>query len=358
MRFKLLGRKGRNFLIYFFFSLRAYLHMILSNLSLPRLSGCLHVIFPALICGCSEEIPPQELLSTMLTKASLNSSAIPRESTLDIFTFEDDRQSHLDAYQRFENIGTGAIGISSTSGEKIFFFCVNGQKSKYDWGMISSYYSLKDIYCDLEKETHAKRTMTGEIRAKAGNPGKYAVVYPLSNEVVIEVLGCDFSGTPYSNSVITDLKVYLINVSASCPLLYSDIYRPNRIINTGCLNPADIKLFRDHDIITRDITKRLGKETIYPDINLLCYPNPSTEETLGSPHTRLVIEGNIDSQTYYWPVTINKGDGIGRGNRYVYDILIRRKGVTDPDTPIDDASMDIKLKIKPWTEKEEYSVDF
>jgi hypothetical protein len=95
-----------------------------------------------------------------------------------------------------------------------------------------------------------------------------------------------------------------------------------------------------------------------PGISLLCYPNPAIEESPGSPHTRLVIEGVIDSQVYYWPVTINKGKGIGRGEHYIFDILIRRKGVADPDTPIDDAGVNIRLRIKPWTEKEGYSVGF
>ena len=294
----------------------------------------------------------------MLTKTSINSSAVAKESTLDIFTFEDDRLRHLDTYQRIEDLKAGTIGISSTSGNKIFFFCLNGQRNRYDWGIVSSYYSLTDIFCDLEKETHSRRTMTAEAYATAGTRLQHVAMSPLSSEVSIEVLACDFSGTPYSGSAITDVKAYLINVCASCPLLYTDGHKPNRIINTGSLNLSDIKSFSDPRIITSEVTERLSMETIYPDISLLCYPNPAIEESPGSPHTRLVIEGKVDSQTYYWPVTIDKGTGVGRGNRYAYDILIRRKGVSDPDIPIDDASMDIKVKIKPWTEKEEYSVGF
>ena len=351
-------RIGRNIFLHFFFSIRIILKMILSNPSLPRLSGCLLVIVPALLYGCSEEIPQHELLSTMLTKASINSSATAKESTLDIFTFEDDRLRHLDAYQRIEYVNSGVIGISSTGGDKIFFFCLNGQRDRYEWGMISSYYSLLDIFCDLEKETCTRRTMTGEIHATAGGRIQYAAVSPLSSEVVIKALACDFSGTPYSGSAITDVKVYLINICASCPLLYTNEYKPTRIINTGSLNMSDIRSFSDPRTIISEVTGRLSTETIYPAISLLCYPNPAIEESPGSPHTRLVIEGKIDSHTYYWPITINKGTGVERGKRYTYDILIRRKGVSDPDTPIDDASMDIKLKIKPWTEKEEYSVGF
>lgn len=358
MCFKVLGEIGRNVLIHFFFSTHASIKVILSNRSLPRLSGCLHVIVPALICGCSEEILQQELLSTPLTKTSLTPSVSMRESTLDIFTFDNDRYRRLDAYQRMESIRYGTIGVSSTSGEKIFFLCLNGQKSRYDWSMISSYQSLQDIYCDLEKETHLRQTMTGEIRATAGKPAKSVSISPVSSQVSIETLEYDFSGTPYSGSSITDMKVYLTNVSASCPLVYTDGYRPNRIINTSGLNPDDIKAFTDPGIIVQEVADTPGMQATDPGISLLCYPNPAIEESPGSPHTRLVIEGVIDSQVYYWPVTINKGKGIGRGEHYIFDILIRRKGVADPDTPIDDAGVNIRLRIKPWTEKEGYSVGF
>ena len=249
MYFKIFERIGRKFLIYFFFSTHAFLKMILSNLSLPRLSGCLHVIVPALICGCSEEPPQQELLSTILTKASLSPSVSLRGSTLDIFTFENDRYKRLDAYQRVESIRSGIVGISSTSGDKIFFLCLNGQKTKYEWSMISSYSSLQEIYCDLENETHIRHTMTGELRETAGKQAKSVNISPISSEVVIETLEYDFSGTPYSGSSITDMKVYLTNVCATCPLLYTEQYRPNRIINTGCLNPDDVRSFIEPEII-------------------------------------------------------------------------------------------------------------
>ena len=98
--------------------------------------------------------------------------------------------------------------------------------------------------------------------------------------------------------------------------------------------------------------------TIYPDINFLCYQNSPVEEGPGSPYTRLVIEGKIDSETYYWPITINPDNGMERGARYSYDILIRRKGVTDPDIPIDLSNAEIKLTIKPWIEKDDYTVGF
>ena len=356
MFFKEILRIGRRFLILFCSSTLVFPKMILSNLSMPRLSGCLHIILPALLYGCSGEIRPMPSIKHCTTTLKFKVSR--SESTLDIFTFEDDRLRHLDAYQRLDHMNSETIPVSSTGGNKIFFLCINSQKNRYDWGMISSYSTLQNVFCDLEYESLEKRTMTSEIHTIAGKSICIAETLPLTSEIVVEKIGCDFSGTPYSQSVIQDLKIYLTNVCASCPIIYNEEYKPNRIINTGGFNQTDISTFRSPDIIFRSLTEQLGMSSICPGISLLCYPTPAQEESPGSPHTRLVLEGKIDSQIYYWPITIAPGSGIGRGNRYVYDILIRRKGVTDPDTPIDIKSIDIQLKTKPWIEKEDYSVSF
>ena len=68
-----------------------------------------------------------------------------------------------------------------------------------------------------------------------------------------------------------------------------------------------------------------------------------------------MIEGKIGSDIYYWPIGLGTLD---RGKRYSYNILIRRKGVSDPDTVIDPADLEFNFRIKPWTEKEEYQVLF
>ena len=354
MFFKEIIRIGRRIIYLFCSSTLIFPKMILSNLLMPRLSGCLHIILPALLYGCSGEIQSNTSSTFTIIKHNIKKS----ESTLDIFTFENDRLQRLDAYQRLDHVNSNTIPVSSTGGDKIFFLCINGQRNRYDWGMISSYSSLQNIFCNLEYESLEKRTMTAGIRATAGGEISIADATPLTSEVIIERIGCDFSGTAYSKSVIQNLRVYLTNVCASCPILYNEEYKPNRIINTAALNSDDIRTFLNPEIISQEITEQLGMTTIQPDISLLCYPNPAQEESPGSPHTRLVLEGVIDSQTYYWPITIAPDRGVGRGNRYVYDILIRRKGVTDPDTPIDGKSIDIQLRTKPWTEKEEYSVDF
>ena len=71
----------------------------------------------------------------------------------------------------------------------------------------------------------------------------------------------------------------------------------------------------------------------------------------------------MDGLTYYWPITVNPNEqedqgGVHRGCSYIYDIVIRRKGVTDPSTPIDMTNSNFNLEILPWKEKKDYGILF
>ena len=83
----------------------------------------------------------------------------------------------------------------------------------------------------------------------------------------------------------------------------------------------------------------------------------------GTPFTRLVIEGKIRGETFWWPIEINREDGtqvpgIHRNCRYVFDIVITRKGNKDPDTAIGKETADIRMETRPWNEKEEQVIPF
>jgi hypothetical protein len=317
---------------------------ILSNLLFTLNPRRLLSLVPAILCGCSGESVVETPVSfNNLSFSKVMTGWVSEDSTLDIFAFENDRLRRLDSYQRIEAFSAGNASVTSTGGDKIFFLCMNGKRGRYSWTDISSYSALKHVFVELEDEDPTKVTCTGEVSGKAGEPISDIILKPLASEIVLRSVRCDFSGTPYPNEVIKDVKVYLTNVSASCPVLLKDDFKPTRFIDYGVGNAID---------------KPITGETSYPDIRLLCYPNRTTEDSLGSPQTRLIIEGVIGSAIYYWPITINPEVGIERGCRYIYDILIRRKGCSDSDTPFDPISIDINMTVKPWKVKEEYTVGF
>ena len=135
-----------------------------------------------------------------------------------------------------------------------------------------------------------------------------------------------------------------------------------RIINHRSLIPEDTMRFKNKRQII-DNLQTINSSVTYPGIRLLCYPNISTQESIGTPFTRLVIEGKIQGETWYWPININRDsgsghEGISRNRRYVYDITIRSRGTKDPDTPIVPEMAVTTFTTEKWEEKEPYHVSF
>ena len=120
---------------------------------------------------------------------------------------------------------------------------------------------------------------------------------------------------------------------------------------------------KDPSLLCADIIEDIGKSPLEANINLHCYPNMSSAESPGSAFTRLVIQGDIEGQTWYWPININRsttgvGAGVERNMNYIYDIIITRKGSADPDTAISTGSITINMNVEEWREKENCKVHF
>lgn len=335
-------------------------HHVLWNI--PALIRVFYIVL--FLSGCCPAVLPEAEHPLIVKQFTFSVIHSPSDgSTLDILTFEDDRLQRLDSYQRIDDFTGSTAYAESTCGPKIFFFCTSKGRSIYQWAEINSYSSLKKLRFDLENERRIDPTRTGECRLEAGSDKGEVVMKPLVSEVCIESISCDFSGTPYSGTTITDVCAYLTNVNGSYGLTDHDYKGPERIINQGRLSRSDLTAFKEPDIIFSSICESLTSNTLHPQISFLCYPNPGDGSSIGNPCTRLVIEGKIDGQTYYWPININQDHekeecGIGRNCRYIFDILIRRKGTSDPDIAIDLKRCDIKFELKPWEEKKEYGISF
>lgn len=317
-------------------------------------TGVFLSFLPSITTGCSESVIPLQTSCRQTMLLTTPHTVQTAWNTLDILVFENDRLRRLDSYQRFEEFTEGFLAPASTGGDKIFFLCTNSQLDRYDWAGICSYSSLQKIFFDLEKEDREKPVMTGELRATAGEDVNTITMTPLTCEVKIERLSCDFSGTPYKNEVIRNVRAYLTNVNSSYPLLAVSSAGTHRLINAGMYNPSDAETFCDRSMVMQEMTSELGGTETKMTSPFLCYPNTGDR----SRSTRLVIEGSIGKETYFWPIEVGEGNGVERNNCYTYEILIRRKGSSDPDCLIEPTAIDYRLKIKPWTEKEEYQVTF
>lgn len=334
------------------------LSTILSKLCLSHIMTI--ALLPALF-SCSEVIVTSDNDMTDLRIIIPKSSGTTE--SMDIFAFNDDRLMLLDSYQHTDVTKT-SVDIRSQNGGKIVFACINGQRDKYGWTAINSFPSMKEVEVELCKERRNSACMTGIAEINAGNEGVYRMeLRRIASEVVLRSISCDFSNKSYEGESIDEVKVYLTNVNSRCSITAEGAVTPTDIINAGGLVHEDIEGFLEPDLVMQTIDRSIDKVILRPDIRLSCYPNAGTEDTPGTPYTRLVIEGKIDGITYWWPVDINRDEkngeqGIYRNRQYIFDVIIKRKGTSDPDSTMETEDAEIKMSIQPWREKEDHTIGF
>lgn len=331
--------------------------------------------------GCSESPHPQdsdftEIHRKVSVKIAVHQPDDIQTHTLDALVFNDDPLQRIDCYQQMAWDGVGQVQIGSCAGDKIVLLCANLGWDREVWRQHASFPAAGAARVNLEDEERDFPVMVGCARMPAGdNTG--IELQRLTSEVVLRSVSCDFSGKPYAGERITDARVYLTNLNATCCLVPGENETIERVINHKGLIPEDLKTFKDSTLVISNI-ESFGVSRIYPSVSLLCYPNRTRKESIGTPLTRLVIEGKIMGQTWFWPLEINRSpggsggsavdgsaadgsavdEGIGRNCRYVFDVKITGKGTKDPDTPVTREMAETIFTIEQWKEKEEYAVEF
>ncbi len=332
---------------------------------MPFLGGLtLLSTLPACFCGCTGAADPVCLSGTFLQAETKAAEEMPETECLDVFAFRDDRRQRLDCYQRFDSMDEWEDYIVSGSGGRIITAIANFPRTGRDWRFLNSRHGLGDVSIRLEDERRTCPVMSGELAVDAGTDdvSKNMILKPYTGEVAVNSISCDFTGKPYAGEKLSEVRIYLINVNASCSLLEDETAAPGRIINSGGLCREDMDGFLEPELLVREVEGEIGIHAVRPEVRLRCYRSNHPEETPGTPYTRLVIEGKISGRKYYWPINVNRDTdqeaGIWRGRRYSYDIRITRKGSTDPDRPVMAEDIVINKEIAQWKEKEEYSVSF
>lgn len=275
---------------------------------------------------------------------------------IDAFVFNT-TDGRLDCCQSFE-CPENKLDISSSSGDKTIYLIANTPARDYRWSEIGTLQNFRRMILRLENDSLEQPAMVGGANIKSSDRGKCSILLnPVGARICLNSLICDFSGTAYEGQKLKNLRVYLNNVNADTRI-DSHINDAFRFINVGALREDDVREFASPEIICHSLGVEVDKKGIKPKIEFLCYANPATEESLATPFTKLVIEGNIDGKTWYYPINIAGGAPINSGVSYLYDIVLKRKGCTDPDTSISLTDIEMKFKIVQWKEKNEYVAEF
>lgn len=284
--------------------------------------------------------------------------------TLDVFVFNNDRLGRLDSYQRFDKWTTGdkEMKVASCYGDKTMVILANSGTDRYGWTDINCRKTLESRMFDLENENPDHPVMScayGITTGQAYSPR----LRTLSSDIILRSIRCDFSDRSYSGHKLTDIRIFLTNVNASCHIGAEGEVYPARIVNAGVLMESDMERFRHPELVYRELGEDVGEEWVYPQITLKAYPNCCREESIGTPFTRLVIEGKVNGELCYYPIPVNREygteePGIHRNMCYIYDLNITRKGLTTPDGVINADMIQTIMEIKEWKEKDWYNISY
>ena len=281
------------------------------------------------------------------TEVHVKSSGSIPPAGLDIFVFRDGAVKTLDSYCRAPSAGSGIAGVISGSGDRIVAM-IGGARLRPDQiASVRCYEDLESLYVSLEQETAGSPVMSGETVICAGTEGPWSIVLePLLSKVEVVGLSVRMKGS-YAGKRLTNVQAYLTNVNGTCQPLRRDGFRPVELINAGRLRDADMDRLSSPQLlhVRPRVSREMDGEVTYETFSLYCYPNDVPEESSGSPFTRLVIQGEMDGQTYYYPVPINRPgygyaagkQGLCRNVNYVMDIHISRPGSLSPDIDIQDS---------------------
>ncbi len=313
--------------------------------------------FSLSLVSCSRSIAPEDTAcEIVLTKAA--SSGI---SSLDLFYYNDDTESRLDSYQRFTDVGAKVNG-ASRNGKKTVVAITNLREDRYSWSDISSLPSLEKVVVHLDEDSPSEPIMSAVAHIEAGKQTSCSMKFrPVMSEVVLRSVRCDFSSRSYRDAFLEDIEVYLTNVCTAWPVVKDTPVHSSDYVNVGRADSTTMSRMAHPEYIYSHPGTRIGSTTVRPDLHFFCYPNVEKEESLGSPFTRLVIEGTLEGKRYYYPVNVNRrSDAIGveRNCVYILDMVLTRRGTTDPDTAVDTETAQIKVSVVEWNEKEKQYVSY
>ena len=320
--------------------------------SAAKIFSILLSINPAFFSSCILEPPSGDI--QIQKQIYILKAEKPTAAHADLFFFDCDGEQALDSYLRC-NVGKdGLLDGSCRTGAKTAIVITDSPFSDYLWNEIRTLDAINRLSFNLLDESPDSPAAIGKADIVPGGSGCIRIkTTPFLCTVKVNSICCDFHGKDYENEQLTGVKVYLTNVSGSCRL--SGDSPGNSWYNLGGLDEESVKGMKRPWMLMKEFQQPIGDSTVFPEIILYCYPNPSDEDSFGTPVTRLVVEGSLGGTIYYYPLSLGRLDC---GERRRLDIAITSKGTSDPDTP---ATSDmIKLVFNPsgWEEGRGGTIDF
>lgn len=301
------------------------------------------------LISCKRAVPEDDPVQVP-GRFRISSTAETEGRAIDFLFFDDDPLGRLDSFSRTVCTDGSVTGTVCGSGRKIIVAISSEGRDIYDYADIRDYKTLAGKERDFREEDPSLPSLSGQTRT-----GESVIrLYPLLTKLKINSLLADFRLHPYSASPMEDVKIYLTNIPASSPVLGERESPPSDWINLGGFFEED-KDSLEHPEMIFAPAGNVGREVVFPEIELCCFPSGVKTESFGAPLSKLVIEATIDGEIWYYPILLKD---LERGRLYSLDITFTGKGTKDPETPVSREDILISTSIIPWTEKENITVLF
>lgn len=287
--------------------------------------------------------------------------------TLDVFVFSADGK--LDAYKRFDNITGSATGLRLTAktGAKRIYVVANPHVSS--WSGATTLTEFGKRSANLKSEELKSFTMTGSADVTLSASTDVTInVTRLISRIKLSGIRCAFEGTPYAGKKLSNVKIFLTNASGSKYYMTGGDPGTPVVLNKNALVVADTSGFGIKAAIAETLTGTIGESADRNPSYFYCYENLAASESASVKFTRLVIQGDLDGATYYYPIPVNRENygyvaanghkGVKRNTSYTYSVVINRPGSSSPSEDITSGTIGLTVNVEDWTSVADTEVNF
>ena len=292
--------------------------------------------FPAFFSSCTPAGEGAPAQSERQIYIQWTKNPITREA--DLFFFDTTGTRLLDAYQRIKLVEGQAVKALSRSGPRYIVVLSGLADGPAGWYGIRNYPDLLKNSFFLENDSPHAPLLWGEtLVTEAAVDDVQLPLNPVLTHIHLRSVSCDFSALPYSGLTFFNTRLFLSYAGSECrPLGAGDVPEPISWLNAGALDSVSVFSLPHPEMVLQEGCGEIGSNRLYPERDFYCYP---------SPRTCLVLEGRVGTDVCYYPVPLH---GLRPGKTYRLDLTLLRKGVPEPDIPMESGAVRLESLTFPW----------
>ncbi|MGM9748240.1 MAG: fimbrial protein [Candidatus Cryptobacteroides sp.] len=259
--------------------------------------------------------------------------------SLQMFVFGEDGTLEVkSAYLQNES----SVNLQCTKGEKKVVAVVNAPNLP----TVRAYTDFNSLYSNLSDNTRTSLVMVGDTTVTVSVVATEPIAIKVKRLGVRVAFKHIINNLANKSSLLLK-KVYLINAAGDRTYLGGG--GPTVWYNkSACLDEVPKMLTFDISSVT--VENNYKRE--YLQHHAYCYPNPVETDTSEKGEwterfTRLVVETEIEGNTYYYPISL---PGLKANTAYDLSLIITRLGSDDPDVPVTTNEITYSLEMVDWAD--------